>query len=286
MVKNSIAPPTRFRYSTQRPHSLESAALKESFRIEAPVAARPWPADSLGSHTDPFAFLIHLQADARRRLLEAEHPTNVAMVLASLSPAYASSITRELDPAFRVSVIRRLCEFDVIDEAKLMELRYAIRMRAKRMLAIEHCTKQGLTVAADLLSVSDRQTRDSVIAWLADRDRELGHELKQRILTIDDLVQFSDLEISKLLKRVDTTAWAGALRSTTASVAQRMLDCMAPRAADIVTAEMESFDPLDETAMQWAVERVMCEAVKLRKEIPGADEAPWRLRKKQSKKQK
>ena len=273
----------RFRQLTGRS---EQTPATETFSVEAPANARPWPADSLGSHTAPFAFLVHLRADARRRLIEEEHPQNVAMILASLTPAHASAITRELDPAFRVAVIRRLCELDVIDEAKLMELRYAIRMRAKRMLAIEHCTKQGLTVAADLLSVSDRQTRDSVIAWLDDRDRELCHELQQRILKIDDLAKFSDLEISKLLKRVDTSAWAGALRSTKPSVAQRMLDCMAPRAADIVTAEMESFDPLDETAMQLAVERVMCEAVKLKKEIPAADQPPWRKKKKRIKKRK
>jgi len=55
---------------------------------------------------------------------------------------------------------------------------------------------------------------------------------------------------------------------------------MAPRAADIVTTEMEAFDPLDDKATQWAVERVMSEAIKLRKEIPGADKPAWRVGKK------
>jgi len=235
-----------------------------------------WPSDSLGPHTDRFAFLINLDSKARCRLLEAEHPLNVAMIMTALSPAQASAITRELDPAFRVSVIRRLCSIDVIDEAQIMELRYALRMRARRMLAIEHCTGRGLTVAADLLSVSDRRTQNSVIAWLADRDRELGEELEKRVMKMADLADFSDEELGKLLKRVDTSAWAGALRSTKPSVAKRVLQCMAPRASQIVTSEMASFDPLDEKSMQWAVETVMAEAIKLRKEIPDVGEKKWR----------
>jgi flagellar motor switch protein FliG len=131
-------------------------------------------------------------------------------------------------------------------------------------------------VAADLLSVSDRQTQDCVIAWLSDRDRELGRELKRRVMTMKDIVDFSDEELGKLLKRVDTSAWAGALRSTIPSVAKRVLGCMAPRASHIVTSEMAAFDPLDEKALQWAVEKVMSEAVKLRNEIPGADKPAWR----------
>ena len=262
----------RFRQST-RGGSERRIAIKSPPVKCPPQRQQAWPPDSLGPHSDPFSFLIHLRSDVRRRLLEAEHPNHVAMVLALLSPAHASAITRELDPAFRVSVIRRLCELDVIDDSKLMELRYALRLRANRMLAIAHCTKQGLAVAADLLSVSDQRTRDSIIAWLSDRDRELGDELRQRVLGISDLKTFDEQEMRKLLKHVDTSAWAGALRSTTASVAQHVLKHMAPRAADIVTAEMEAFDPLDERAIQWATEQVMTAAVKIKKESPVANKA-------------
>lgn len=223
-----------------------------------------WPKDSLGPDMEPFAFLKYMEVEARRRLLEAEHPLNVAMVLASLPPKFASAITRELDANFRMAVIRRLCDLDIVDDAKLMELRYALRMRAKRMLAIEHCTTCGITVAANLLSLSDQRTRDGVIAWLADRDSELGDELQKRVMTMKDVAQFGDEQIRLLLKQVDTSAWAGALRSTTPSVVKRILACMAPRAADIVNAEMTSFDPLDEKAMQWSVEQVVGEAMKIR----------------------
>ena len=263
----------RFRqiaYDSNDSNSKKNAASKSaaSKTGSSQLVDRDWPKDSLGPGTDPFSFLINLKSHARRRLLEAEHPLNVAMIMTALSPAHASAITRELDPAFRMSVIRRLCHIDVVDDAMIMDLRFQLRMRAKRMLAIEHCTHQGITVAADLLSVSDRRTQDSVIAWLSDRDRELGEALQKRVMTLKDLIEFNDDEILKLLKRVDTSAWAGALRSTKPSVAKRVLECMAPKASNIVTLEMANFDPLDEKAMHWAVERVMTEAVKLRRGIP------------------
>ena len=225
-----------------------------------------WPKDSLSPDMDSFAFLKHMNTQARRRLLESEHPLNVAMVMSAMSPEFASALTRELDPAFRISVIRRLCDLDIVDDSQLMELRYELRMRAKRMLAIEHCTKRGLTVAANLLSLSDRRTRDGVIAWLADQDRELGEELEQRVMTMKNVAEFSDEQLFALLKRVDTTAWAGALRSTAPTVVNRILQCMAPRVVDIVNAEVANFDPLDEKQMQWSVEQVISEAIKIRDE--------------------
>jgi flagellar motor switch protein FliG len=79
-----------------------------------------------------------------------------------------------------------------------------------------------------------------------------------------DLLDFSDDQIVKLLKNVDTSAWAGALRSTKPSVGKRILESMAPRAADIVTAEMAAFDPLNDRAMHCAVEQVVGVAMKLR----------------------
>jgi flagellar motor switch protein FliG len=81
---------------------------------------------------------------------------------------------------------------------------------------------------------------------------------------MSDLLQFDESQMKSLLKRVDTSAWAGALRSSVPSVAKHVLSCMAPRAAEIVSAEMAVFNPLDEKSMQWAVEQVVTEAMKLR----------------------
>jgi flagellar motor switch protein FliG len=223
-----------------------------------------WPRDTTDVSKEPFSFLMYMDSDSRQQLLEVEHPLNVAMLLTTLTPEFASSITRELDPAFRISVIRRLCDLDIVDEAKLMELRFDMRMRAKRMLVIANCTGQGLRVAADLLSLTDQRTRDGVIALLSDRDQELGAELEKRVFTMVDLLTFSDAQIAKLLRKVDTSAWAGALRSTKPSVGKRILESMARRAADIVTAEMAAFDPLNERAMHRAVEHVVGVAMKLR----------------------
>jgi flagellar motor switch protein FliG len=131
-----------------------------------------WPRGGFGPADDPFAFLKFMDVDARRQL-----PANVALVMATLDPPIASSIMDELDAPFRIGVIRRLCELTEIDETQLIELRFELRMRAKRFLAIANCTRRGISVAADLLSLSDQRTRDGVLAWLNDRDNELAAEL-------------------------------------------------------------------------------------------------------------
>lgn len=216
-----------------------------------------WSEAAGTAQDEPFAFLKYLESDIRKGIVETEHPLHVAMILATLPSAFASAVMREIDPAFRMSVMRRLCEIDVVDDAKLMELRFQLRMRAKKALAIANCSVNGMHVAAKILSLSDMRTRDSVMVWLNDQDPELASEVKRRVIAMDSILELDEEQLGKLMCQVDTSAWAGALRSTLPSVAQRVLKSMAPRAAEIVSLEMAQFNPLDENRMQWAVEQVV-----------------------------
>jgi len=220
-----------------------------------------------GSVSDPedaFLFLNYLGTDHRKTLLESEHPQNVALVISTLSPTLASSIMAELNEAFRISVLKRICEIEDHDSARIMELRYVLRMRAKKMIIVEAWQSRGVEVAAKLLSLSDPRTQDSILSWMTVRDQETASYLEYKLIRMDDLADLDDESLSALLKAVDTSAWAGALRSTVPSVAGRVLKAMAPRPAEIVSQEMASFNPLDVDAMQESVQKVVSVAIRLR----------------------
>ncbi len=213
---------------------------------------------------EAFLFLNYLGADQRRMLLESEHPRNVALIVSTLNPMLASAIMGELDEAFRISVLKRICEIEDFDKARILEVRYALRMRAKKMVIVDAWQNRGVDVAAKLLSLSDSKTRQSIMGWMTVRDQETANYLEYKLICMDDLADLDDESIAALLKAVDTAAWAGALRSAMPSVVGRVLRAMAPRPAEIVTREMASFDPLDNDAMQESVRKVISVAIKLR----------------------
>ena len=213
---------------------------------------------------EAFLFLNYLGTDQRKNLLESEHPQNVALIISTLDPGLASSFMSELEEPFRISVLKRICEIEDPDTTRIMELRYSIRMRAKKLLIVDAWQNRGLDVAAKLLSLSDDRTQKSVLSWMNVRDEETARYLEYKLIRMEDLIDLDDESLSVLLKAVDTSAWAGALRSTVPSVAARILNAMAPQPAAIVSQEMAKFNPLDTGAMERSVQQVISVAIKMR----------------------
>jgi flagellar motor switch protein FliG len=213
----------------------------------------------------PFDFLERLDDDLVVRLLEVEHPINIAQVILTLDPAFASMIMRGLDLPLRISVMRRLCEVEEIDQVKLMELRYELKMRANKVNMIESYTRKGVDVASDLLSLADERTQKSLIAYMNQTDPDLKEYLEMRTISIQDIAKLTDTETKVLLQRVDTSAWAPALRAATLSVQQKVIKNMVPAAGEILSSEMAEFDPLDEPKIQDATFAVIRAILDLRK---------------------
>ena len=242
-----------------------SQAFSEEYDSRSPVA------DSLLFHRDPcgdpdqaFQFLSYMDPEQRKTLLESEHPLNVALILPHLDPLLASTLMREFEEPFRISVMKRLCDLEDPEPDKLVQLRYALRMRVKKMMIVDAWRTKGTDIAARLLSLSDTRTQDTVLSWVNDEDPDCGRYLEYRIVRMEDIADLDDDSVDLLLSQVDTSAWAGALRLTRPSVTHRVLRAMAARPAEMLSKELANYDPSDTLGMQQAAEKVISVMIRLR----------------------
>lgn len=192
----------------------------------------------------PFRFLVHLAPQIREDLLRDEHPVNLALVLMHLPKDLASGVLQSLDAACQVSVVRRLCEVEEIEQDQVTDLAFTLKMRLQRMLQRNE-TSSGVRLAAELLSCSDDETRDQVLDYINQLDPTLVSELQDEIFEFDDLKELDNLDIQVILKNVDTSFWAPALKESSLKVREKVLGNMAPRVAQILSGEIAELHCLD-----------------------------------------
>ncbi len=192
----------------------------------------------------PFDFLCEVSDEIRFRILAGEHPGLVASVLSFLPTQLASATLNRFEPETRVTVLRRLCQLEKFDSQEIANISFQLKSRLNRLLHSDRCREGGFNVATKLLSCTDAATRESLIECLDQQDPELARELSEQVLRFENLPQFSDTDIKTILKWVDTSLWAPALKNAAMPVRKKVLKNMGRRPGDILNREIQNISEL------------------------------------------
>ncbi len=202
----------------------------------------------------------------RDHLLEDEHPQNIAIVLSSFPPELASTTMKSLDPVVRFSVLKRVCELDELDPEAVAQLSYALKLRYRKLMNKQQYNKSGVQSAAALLSCSDPETQEMLIALMNQSDPDLAEHLQRRVIKLEDLAELTGSEIKSVLRNVDTSCWAPALKKAPLAVQKTFLDNMGPRPAELLNQEMANIGDIDESMSELARKQIINVALQLHRE--------------------
>jgi flagellar motor switch protein FliG len=238
---------------------LDAANLGANFVGEAPPAG-------INDTDHPFGFLVDAIPPVRDHLLEDEHPQNIAIVLSTFPPEMASTTMKSLDPVTRVSVLKRLCELDELDQAAVAQLSYALKLRYRKLMNKQQYKKPGMQSAVAMLSCSDPQTQETMFALLNQSDPDLAENLLRRVIKLEDLAALKATEIKAVLRNVDTSCWAPALKKAPLAIQKKFLDNMGQRPAELLSQEMANIGDVDESMSHLARKQIINVALKLQRE--------------------
>jgi len=252
----------RWRNSSTDDTALEQAHASLEHALATPTTELEKAVES----TSPFAFLVDVIPMIRLHLLQDEHPKNVAIVLSMLPPDVASSTMQGLDPAMRVSVLKRVCEIDELHTEDVAQLSFALRLRLKKLLNSQQQKTVGVDLAAKMLSCSDEGIQETLLAHMGQTDPDLAVKLQRSVFKIERLTTLSDGEIRTILKNVDTSSWAPALKNATSELKSRIFSCMASRPSDLLAHEIESMGHVSGAVEEIARQNIVQVVLKLARE--------------------
>lgn len=192
----------------------------------------------------PFGFLQKVDNQNLLTFIMDEHPQTIALILSHVPPAQAAEILSGLPAERQLAVIRRVATMGQTSPEIIKEVEKGLENRMSSVMSQQFENAGGVSSVAEILNVIDRATERSLLENLAQEAPELVEEILCLMFVFDDTTKLSDRDIQTLLKNVETSQWAMALKGASEELKEKILKNMSKRAADLLKEEMEYLGPV------------------------------------------
>ncbi len=213
-------------------------------RLARAAASPPRGSDSLeASEEQPFRFLQEAETDKLARLLTAERPQTVALVLSHLPPQRAGAVLVRLQPPLQVDVIRRLVDLEETDPEILHEVERTLETRLSELVGMQRRRVAGLSAVAEILAASDQQVGMQILDSLNAYDRRLAERLQPDGIHFDDLGRLDDRSLELILTGADPEVAILALVGAPQDLSDRLLGLLPEPEARVVRRRLVHIGP-------------------------------------------
>jgi flagellar motor switch protein FliG len=192
----------------------------------------------------PFDFIRRTDPAHLLNFIQQEHPQTIALILAYLEPQKASMILGSLPHEIQSDVAKRIATMDRTSPEVLREVERVLEKKLSTLSSEDFTAAGGVESIVDILNLVDRSTEKTIIESLEEEDPELAEEIKKRMFVFEDIVLLDDRAIQKVLREVDTTELAKALKSVDSEVQDKIFRNMSKRAGTLLKEDMEYMGPV------------------------------------------
>lgn len=198
----------------------------------------------------PFGFLRHVDSQNLLTYIMDEHPQTIALIMSHLPASFGAEILAGLPESRRLSVVRRIATMGRTNPDIIREVEKGLERRMSSVMSQSFENAGGVAAVAEMLNVSDRATERSLLDSLAEEDSELVDEIRRLMFVFEDVSRFSDKDIQTVLKNVETSQWAMALKGASEALKEKILKNMSERAAETLREEMEYLGPAKRSVVE------------------------------------
>ncbi|MFK7918443.1 MAG: flagellar motor switch protein FliG [Ilumatobacter sp.] len=189
----------------------------------------------------PFEFLSRVEPRQVVNFLANEHPQTVAVVVANLPAEAAAQLVAGLseemqrEASVRLAQLERISSHVVAEIVNVLERRFGSGMSERR----ETDTADGVQRLIDILNRSDRNTEKSIFEALESFETELALTVRSRMFLFEDILDLDDRSVQLILRNVDNSVLATALKGVKPEVRDKVSGNMSERAATNLIDEID-----------------------------------------------
>jgi flagellar motor switch protein FliG len=198
----------------------------------------------------PFSFLRAADSQNVLTYINDEHPQTIALILSHLPPSQGAEILAGLPEARRLAVVRRVATMGRTSPDIIREVEQGLERRMSSVMSQSFERAGGVEAVAEILNVSDRAMERTLLDSLRVDDPQLVEEIRRLMFVFEDIGRFNDKDIQTILKNVETSQWAMALKGASESLRAKILKNMSERAAQMLKEEMEYMGAVKRSAVE------------------------------------
>lgn len=173
------------------------------------------------------------------KLFQSEHPQTVALVLAHLDASTAADTVSYMPESMRADIILRMASLQTISADVIRRISVVLDQKLKSVGDMDRQAVGGIRSVAELCNRLSRDVSRKLLEAIEDEQPELALEIRNRMLTFDDLLMLDDLGIREILQRVDKKVLTLALKGTMPELQNRFFGNMSTRAVEMMKEELD-----------------------------------------------
>lgn len=209
----------------------------------------------------PFGFLQKAGAENLLTFVMEEHPQTIALILSHLPSGLAAEVLSGLPSNKQLEVIRRVANMEQTSPEVVRDVEKSLETRMRSMFMQQLEKAGGVQSVAQILNVTDRMTNKAILETLEQEDPELVEQIRRLMFVFDDLMKLDDKAIQMLLKEVETSQWALALKGASDELKSKIQGNLSQRAAAMLQEEMQYLGPVRVTDVE-AMQQTIVDAVR------------------------
>ncbi len=205
----------------------------------------------------PFSFLQKAEAENLLTFIQDEHPQTIALILCHLAHHKAAEVLAGLPMQKQIEVIKRVANMEQTNPEVIREVERGLESRLSAMLSQSMEKAGGVSTVSEVLNLADRSTEKAILDGLEAEDPDLVEEIRRLMFVFEDIVHVDGKGIQSVLREVDNSELALALKTASDELKQCIFDNMSERAATLIKEDMEFMGPVRVTDVESSQQRIV-----------------------------
>jgi flagellar motor switch protein FliG len=230
--------------NTRGGRDFASSLLEASFGSERAAGVLGRVASSMGGRA--FEFLDSAEPGQLVTLLDGELPQTIALVLAHLRPEHASPVLAGLDDDVRSAVAQAIGTMGSAAPEAVRVVADTLKVRASAVVTSRDTVDVvgGVQPLVEIINRADVATERALLESLDATDPALAEEVRSRLLTFADIVKFEKKDVQQVLRGIDASVLALAMKGSTEAVIEVIRANISERLREILEEEVQHLGPV------------------------------------------
>ena len=205
----------------------------------------------------PFEFIRKTEASQILNFIQDEHPQTIALILSYLSPQQAASIISSLTPDKQTDVAKRIAMMDRTSPDVIKEVENILEQKLASLVSQDYTIVGGVDSVVEVLNTVDRGTEKHIMENLEIEEPELADEIRKKMFVFEDILMLDDRSIQRVLREVENSELAVALKNANEEVQNVIFNNMSTRLVDMIKEDMEYMGPVRVKDVEEAQQKIV-----------------------------
>jgi flagellar motor switch protein FliG len=192
----------------------------------------------------PFEFVRKADTMQIVHLIANENPQTIALLMSYLEPKKAAAVLAALPNDLQVEVVTRMANMESVIPEYIREAEMILEQRLAKMGMSDQTAVGGLDAVVKIINSVDRGTEKNILESLDILDPDLSENIKKSMFVFEDIAKLSNQAIQRVLKDVQQSDIAIALKGANEEVKAIIMSNLSKRLQEMIADDLTVMGPM------------------------------------------